>query len=687
MSQPGARRWMAEIPAEPGAIACVGNRPLPHFWPMLSAYFRDVLLPPQRRADASTITWSWQQRDEERAPSSAELASVRKRLLADQQLLAENLEATAADATAMLAGADGLGAAMQRVVSALAALPDESLARFACRTEAGLRLHSWGAAAPGVPGIEGERNPDVGGLVVAGGRPVRGCEVRLLRAQGEIQARARTNREGRFRFASVAAGNYRVQAGRSVAGGEMEIVVESAPLPDMRIEIARAPRRVGAWVAAGMTVVLAALAAVRFSLSADTKPAAVAAERAVSEIKGPPKLTAPREAAVGPAAPRRVNSSPPSSLAPPTDATPARGRDAQRAPGASDAAAFDERPRVAASALGAGTQGGLPRAEALPITAPAGESAPRAVAPAVPGAGVAASTVETGGAAGAVDVTPPTPPSPAPSGSRSLAGPRPEPAPPARSAPPRSADAEGTFTTKTPEMGPAAAASAKSLETPATTNLVEPPLLPRVSRVRFAPWRLELLRDAILPTQPIRSGGSVDLAALRAAYWASQHAALPRALREGAIRVGIRLETPASAELQWRANSGDAALVTRHEPGATELLLPETPGPFAVVLLKDGAVAAALRFDPADNVWTLRAAAGIAPAWFFAAAREPGAEARLSWRQISGEMLPAAAALSQTAAESRVSFAASPAEAKRFLAYFDRETGWALVGGMAEVHN
>lgn len=153
----GSRRAMAEVGwAEDSArIVWVGGRGLHHYWPLLSAYFREALLPPHRRPEADTVVWTWEEPAGAKPGTAAELGGLRRRLAEEQRWFAENLARGLAGAGAgggpNQAGVDQLGIAIAETVGRLAALPDEALAGYVCRTEAGLRIHSWSAHTPARP--------------------------------------------------------------------------------------------------------------------------------------------------------------------------------------------------------------------------------------------------------------------------------------------------------------------------------------------------------------------------------------------------------------------------------------------------------------------------------------------------------------------------------------------------------
>ncbi len=150
------RRAVAEVgwAGDPARIVWVAGRGLHHYWPLLSAYFREALLPPHRRADADSVVWTWDEAEGAKPATASELAALRRRLAEEQRWFAENLARGlpgSGDCGPVQAGIDQLGAAMAETTGRLAAMPDDAFAGFVCRTEHGLRLHSWSARTPACP--------------------------------------------------------------------------------------------------------------------------------------------------------------------------------------------------------------------------------------------------------------------------------------------------------------------------------------------------------------------------------------------------------------------------------------------------------------------------------------------------------------------------------------------------------
>ena len=152
---------------DPKSILWIGNSVVYQYWPVLSPYFRDILLAPQRRTEDEIVAWTWREETEQRTPTGAEFAALRKRLKSDQHALAENARdrATAGRQTAERknpANIAQLASAMDGLVARLLAMPDAELATFIACTESGLRLHSWGGAPAAVPFFPESRKRETG---------------------------------------------------------------------------------------------------------------------------------------------------------------------------------------------------------------------------------------------------------------------------------------------------------------------------------------------------------------------------------------------------------------------------------------------------------------------------------------------------------------------------------------------
>ncbi len=198
-----AGQMMAEIDfgRNPYAVVWVGQRPLHHFWTMLAPYFRGVLVAPQRRSDGSVVTWHWREHAKATAVTPAELAGLRKRLTGDEQAFADNLAREKAGGALPVQGK--LDTVMRETIERLVALPEAELATFVCRTEAGLRLHSWSAFVAAAPRPSEEKGGEENAEVKPAEKPTPSDEAK---APAEVSAR-------RWRIAAMVMGGFLVAGG------------------------------------------------------------------------------------------------------------------------------------------------------------------------------------------------------------------------------------------------------------------------------------------------------------------------------------------------------------------------------------------------------------------------------------------------------------------------------------------
>ena len=132
--------------------ARVRGRSVHAYWFLLAPHFRAVLLVPHRHVNETGTVWSWSEPATEAAGLSAvECTGLRQRLQEGIGSLEDAVELSPANDAVRQAILRDLAEAMARVVRRLLTLPDGQLAAFACRTDAGVLLHSWGATLPGRP--------------------------------------------------------------------------------------------------------------------------------------------------------------------------------------------------------------------------------------------------------------------------------------------------------------------------------------------------------------------------------------------------------------------------------------------------------------------------------------------------------------------------------------------------------
>ncbi len=217
MSEQSSRRAVAEIRfgEDRSSIAKVAGRSIHQYWTLLSPHFRDVLLAPQRRSDDGGVSWSWREPIEKKPLTTAELAGVRKRLERGNDSFAENpvnpLMGGDHSGTSSQVLIDQVAARVKAMAESLAAKSDASLADFACRTETGVMVHSWGVTVPAQIHYPDTMESGVSGVVLVGGKPSAGHEVVIENAKGLSVARMMSDDTGGFVFSKIMPGNYRVR--------------------------------------------------------------------------------------------------------------------------------------------------------------------------------------------------------------------------------------------------------------------------------------------------------------------------------------------------------------------------------------------------------------------------------------------------------------------------------------------
>lgn len=209
------RRALAEISygSARNPVVAAGNRPVHHYWSLLAPHFRGVLLAPQRRSDDRGVAWSWREEVPANPVTAPELADLRKRLSSALATLREDpaMEvAGSAEGGPKVPGKKIVQAATE-VVAGLISRNDAKLAAFACRTETGPMIHSWGAAVAAAPFCPDNLECSVGGNLLVGEKDPAGLDVFLENRKGLVIARTKSDATGAFEFKKVGPGSYRVR--------------------------------------------------------------------------------------------------------------------------------------------------------------------------------------------------------------------------------------------------------------------------------------------------------------------------------------------------------------------------------------------------------------------------------------------------------------------------------------------
>lgn len=602
------RQAMAELNwgRNPSALIWIGNRAVHQYWALFAPYFRDVLLVPQRRAEDQIIAWSWRENGESRQPTGTELAALRKRLAGDLQAFADNAQDGADDARTggnakNQPGIAQIAAAMEGWVSRLLAMPDAEFVGFVACTEAGLRLHSWGLTTAAVPFYPDDRksaaesaaeNPDDLSVEAetAAGPVARGWQrigwiflTGILLAGGLWAGRQAWLSAGDESQTADAAGTRREAGGfnlskqRQASGGADNLSGGSGPAHALEKRTTAGSGAVGGPSA---------------GVGSDAAPVSVKTSRIPEETE---------DAAQGSAA---------SSVGGPAES---QGNGQRLFVGAAEAtSAFDstaggvaasERHGVATGGVSAAPSGGGATAAVstaiptnLPETSPGGASKLPAVQTAISGASPAPMGVGDRVSANAEDTLAPH--------QKSVAAPErvtEETQVEAKTAPatvkasidngegagllraPEHAD-EVSKTEQVREKERANAAGNASLpvlsETADRTVASVDPRWARVVRVQAGEWRVRLLGDSILPTQPMRAGAANTLDTMRAQALAERRAQLPAAFAVIRGRRGFAVESEADP-LRWRVATGAETVFTWAKGNRAEISWPdgESPAP------------------------------------------------------------------------------------------------------------
>jgi len=194
----------------------VGERSVHQFWHLFSSHFRTVFLAPQRRPDSERVAWTWREPVEKHPVTVAELAEVRRRLSDAKASLAGEFGGLVRDERDASALERQVRAIVAGMTEQLIAHRDAALAAFVCRTDAGLMVHSWGAATAAEPWYPDRPPGEISGTVFLGTTVLAAADVILTTPEGLAAAQTKSDRDGGFLFPGVAPGNYRVKvAGRS----------------------------------------------------------------------------------------------------------------------------------------------------------------------------------------------------------------------------------------------------------------------------------------------------------------------------------------------------------------------------------------------------------------------------------------------------------------------------------------
>ena len=669
---------------DPGAIFWVGKAPVHQFWPRLAPHFGSSLLAPQRKMDGEVVAWTWRESEHDEEIAAAELLALRA-LLGTSLESFRKAQPPRADSGSSGAPAqnrtnlDLLWDAVEALVADLLAKSDHELLAFVVRSEAGLRIHSWGAKKAALPRSPEQLGHEVSGITVATGKAMADVEVQIKNSAGEVHAKTLSDGTGRFRFPNVNPGVYRVVATHPKIGFPsegLEVSVASGPVSGLKLrsnapgeemepedestEEAPPPRRRKRLLAGLLLAGAIAAAILSGRRLIGTKSTAAASSDSTDPVEHPAVATSS-----GSAAHRSTSITTTSRIAPPAT---------RRAAGGATSADQDT------ASVGDGSPGGSGGSQAPNV---ASASVPPAARPEValhlpPTAGGQNRTTTSADAA--THSTRET-----------------EPTAPHRKAEP-SSKAVSSASNPPDSTSPSASAHAavKSSFNPAgseTQTAAEvasaPPMPTWAHRTQMRPsaWMVRLLVDPILPTDPTGDDSPAALEALRKRVLQEQEAALPSTFRALITRRGYTVHLPvdpSASGYRWQLPAGvspgtratiigeQAELSWDGPPlpaaGRYELVSDSGQPRFRLEVLSTG-IASVDRGEGVSASYWLQVAPQIADA---ASAK------RFSWQRASGGAVPSSWA---DADLSRVNLPLSDSigtETNSDLAFFDSVTGWAV---------
>jgi hypothetical protein len=664
------------------AIFWAGTAPIHQFWPRLAPQFSAVLLAPQRRMEGDVVAWTWRESDRDEAITAAELLALRG-------LLGTGLESfrkgqppgneSSADGAAATGrtNLDLLWDAVGAMIAHLLARSDRDLLAFVVRTEAGPRIHSWGAKRAASALAPEQLGHEVSGIVVAAGKAAADAEVQMKDASGEIHAKLLSDGTGRFRFSNVAPGNYRLfvlQGETPLPNEGLEVSVVNQGITGLKLRIPSAAAEAEPVEAAveptarprrrrGIFAVLLGGAGLAGGLfywrTLDDGKAAVS----------PPAAATPAPAA----SPRQgqASTSPRRSTTVTTTATMDRNGRATAVP--AQANAHQARPETALQPAAAiSEQTSSLRPGASPSSSPAAQTPAPSSSSAASATGASVHSDIQDRRSSSPDTTSPVsnPLAARPSQAR-------HPVPSPRSLPANAPHHPATPSDSSAPQNPEAASAGPSPSLPAWTHR---------NRMTAETWKIRLLVDPILPTDPTSDPSPAAVEVLRQRAIAEQLSAMPSAFRtlkaSRGYAVQLPLNDPRSA-YRWQLPTGaQSGVTTSLAPGRAELswVGHSFPSP-GIYELMDGQGRARFRLEVLrTNVATISRTAGVHASYWLEVAvtgAEAGSAARFSWQRASGGAIPSSW---QGSRFNRIEIPLTDSvgtEINSDLAFFDSVTGWA----------
>lgn len=228
-------------------------------------------------------------------------------------------------------------------------------------------------------------------------------------------------------------------------------------------------------------------------------------------------------------------------------------------------------------------------------------------------------------------------------------------------------------------------------------------LLPHRTRLRLTPWTTRLLRDTILPTQPLRARDHESIDALRTRVFREHQRQIPPSFLPPDIHRGFAFDLPAfpspSARPQWLDDTGaaspDAVVNGTHAELSWRAPVGTSPPTTTFHLIAGRRELARVTIDANGDATAHTSADVIVWPWLafhIADNTAPStSDARFDWQVLRGPLAPVTwrhTTNNQNPRSLRLDLIPPPAESglrQRTLAVFDHTTGWALVSELEQV--